>query len=113
MRSKIKKSVAIIGEGETEWFYFESMRIFHRYTFKVAPDFPSHSDIGHLLKLAERYLEEGYDYVVCLIDMDRIKNNEVERKKAAGLIRARSLLYISMAFSSRSSKEEPLTTIFS
>jgi len=81
MRSKIKKSVAIIGEGETEWFYFESMRIFHRYTFKVAPDFPSHSDIGHLLKLAGRYLEEGYDYVVCLIDMDRIKSNEVERKK--------------------------------
>lgn len=23
----MKKSIAIIGEGETEWFYFESLRI--------------------------------------------------------------------------------------
>jgi hypothetical protein len=36
----MKKSVAIIGEGETEWFYFESMRTFHHYSFKMAPDFP-------------------------------------------------------------------------
>jgi len=81
MRSKIKKSVAIIGEGETEWFYFDSLRISNRYSFKMAPDFPSHSDIGHILKLAERYSNEGYDYVVCLIDMDRIKQNPTEWKK--------------------------------
>ncbi len=81
MRPKVNKSVAIIGEGETEWFYFESLRICNRYSFKMAPDFPSHSDIGHILKLAERYKNEGYDYVVCLIDMDRIKQNQTEWKK--------------------------------
>ena len=43
------KSVAIIGEGETEWFYFDSLRIACRYPFKVAPDFPQHSDIKHIL----------------------------------------------------------------
>lgn len=69
----MKKSVAIIGEGETEWFYFDSLRITQRYPFKVAPDFPSHSDITHILYLAKRYLIEQYDYVICLIDMDRIR----------------------------------------
>lgn len=34
------KSIAIIGEGETEWFYFDSLRVACRYPFKVAPDFP-------------------------------------------------------------------------
>lgn len=78
MRSPIRKSVAIIGEGETEWFYFDTLRIFHRYPFKMAPDFPSHSDIGHILSLAERYVKEKYDYIVCLIDMDRLKQTPTD-----------------------------------
>ena len=81
MRSSIKKSIAIIGEGETEWFYFDSLRIYHRFPFKIAPDFPRHSDIDHILKLAKRYLDEEYDYVICLIDMDRIKQVSAEWKK--------------------------------
>lgn len=52
----VKKSIAIIGEGETEWFYFDSLRIACRYPFKVAPDFPQHSDIPHMAKLAESYV---------------------------------------------------------
>ncbi len=42
----VTKSIAIIGEGET-------MRIARRYPFKVAPDFPQHSDINHILKPVE------------------------------------------------------------
>lgn len=68
----MKKSIAIIGEGETEWFYFESLRIKCRYSFKVAPDFPKHSDIGHMVKLVDTYVNREYDYVVCLVDMDRL-----------------------------------------
>lgn len=81
MRIETPQSVAIIGEGETEWFYFESLRIFERYRFKIAPDFPSHSDIDHLLKMVERYINEGYDYIICLIDMDRIKQIPAEWRK--------------------------------
>lgn len=66
------KSVAIIGEGETEWFYFETLRIACRYPFKIAPDFPQHSDIHHILKLIEAYIDKQYDYIVCLFDMDRL-----------------------------------------
>ncbi len=47
MGQRVTKSIAIIGEGETEWFYFDSLRIARRYPFKVAPDFPQHSDINY------------------------------------------------------------------
>ena len=72
MRRAVTKSIAIIGEGETEWFYFDSLRVACRYPFKVAPDFPQHSDINHILKLVESYLNKQYDYIVCLFDMDRL-----------------------------------------
>lgn len=78
MRRAVTKSIAIIGEGETEWFYFDSLRVARHYPFKVAPDFPQHSDIGHILKLAETYLERQYDHVVCLFDMDRLLHNTAE-----------------------------------
>ena len=68
----LKKSIAIIGEGETEWWYFETLRVACRYKFKVAPDFPQHSDIPHMAKLAEDYVRRETDHVVCLVDMDRL-----------------------------------------
>ena len=72
MKRTVTKSIAIIGEGETEWFYFDSLRIVGRYPFKVAPDFPRHSDIKHMLKLVESYLNKQYDFIACLFDMDRL-----------------------------------------
>ena len=82
MGRTVTKSIAIIGEGETEWFYFDSLRIACRYPFKVAPDFPQHSDINHILKLVESYLNKQYDYIVCLFDMDRLYS----KKKYAGKV---------------------------
>lgn len=35
-----KKSIAIIGEGETEWFYLDSLRVARRYPFQMKPSFP-------------------------------------------------------------------------
>lgn len=80
MRRTVTKSIAIIGEGETEWFYFDSLRIARRYPFKVAPDFPQHSDINHVLKLVESYLGKQYDYIICLFDMDRLLSHPAEMK---------------------------------
>ena len=98
MKRTVTKSIAIIGEGETEWFYFDSLRIACRYPFKVAPDFPQHSDINHILKLVESYLNRQYDYIVCLFDMDRLlqypsemqlyqkAKKEYSKKKYAGKV---------------------------
>lgn len=73
-----KKSIAVIGEEITEWFYFDSLRIVNRYPFKVAPDFPQHSDIPHMSKLVNDYVRRQYDYVVCLVDMDRLLAHPAE-----------------------------------
>lgn len=81
MKRTVTKSVAIIGERETEWFYFDSLRITCRYPFKVAPDFPQHSDIKHILKLVESYLnKQQYDFIVCLFDMDRLLQQPSEMR---------------------------------
>lgn len=79
MATQGKKSVAIIGEGETEWFYFDAMRVSKRYPFKLCPGMPKHSDIKYIIGLAQKYIKEGYDYVVCLVDMD-VMNNETTKK---------------------------------
>ena len=81
MKRTVTKSVAIIGEGETEWFYCDSLRITCRYPFKVAPDFPQHSDVKHILKLVESYLnKQQYDFIVCLFDMDRLLQQPSEMR---------------------------------
>ena len=51
MGRTVTKSVAIIGEGETEWFYFDSLRVACRYPFKVAPDFPQHIAFGQAVSV--------------------------------------------------------------
>lgn len=89
MRGRINKSVAIIGEGKTEWFYFDSLRIAKRYPFRLVPGMPSHSDFGHILSLADRYLKEKFDYVICLIDMDRMKQLPAEMTKYQAIKRKR------------------------
>ena len=89
-----RKSIAIIGEGETEWFYFDSLRTYRRYNLKIAPDFPSHSDIEHMKALVDRYVEEGFDYVVCLVDMDRIFSIPAEQKKYQKLKTRKGVMFL-------------------
>lgn len=78
MSTIIPKSIAIIGEGETEWFYFDSLRIACRYPFRIAPAMPQHSDIPHMAKMAEQYIAKDYDIVICLVDMDRLLTHKKE-----------------------------------
>lgn len=77
----IKKSVAVIGEGETEWFYLDSLRIAKRYPFQMKPTFPKHSDWSFIFKQAHQCLKEQYDVVICLIDMDVVYNKPSEKSK--------------------------------
>lgn len=85
---QIKKSVAVIGEGETEWFYIDAVRTGMRFPFTLSPSFPQHSDIMHMKKEVEKCIGEGYDYVVCLIDMDRPLAIESEMEKLKSMKKA-------------------------
>ena len=75
-----KFQVAIVGEGETEWFYFSNMRQNEKFSFKVAPDLPKHSDYKSIIQTARNKRDEGYDLVFCVFDLDRIITNDTEKK---------------------------------
>ena len=72
---KARKSIAIIGEGLTEYRYVDDMRTTERYRFSLVPGIPKHPDLDDIVMLANERVKAGYDYVLCLIDMDVIEGN--------------------------------------
>lgn len=70
-----RKSIAIIGEGLTEYRYVDDMRTTERYRFSLVPGIPKHSDLDDIVRLARERIDTGYDYVLCLIDMDVIEGS--------------------------------------
>lgn len=74
-----KFKVAIVGEGNTEWYYFSNMRQYERFSYKVEPEFPKHSDYMSIINTARRKRDEGYDLVFCVLDLDRIITNATEK----------------------------------
>ncbi|RPH33339.1 MAG: RloB domain-containing protein [Bacteroidales bacterium] len=76
----IKHRVAIVGEGLTEWYYFDNMRQHEHFYFKVEPALPKHSDYKTIISTARKKRDEGHDQVFCVLDLDRILANETEKK---------------------------------
>ena len=72
---RVRKSIAIIGEGLTEYRYVDDMRTTERYRFSLVPGIPKHSDVDDIVRLAQERLGAGFDYVLCLIDMDVIEGS--------------------------------------
>lgn len=70
-----RKSIAIIGEGLTEYRYVDDVRTTERYQFSLVPGIPKHPDLDDIVNLANERVKAGYDYVLCLIDMDVIEGN--------------------------------------
>ncbi|MBR1543102.1 MAG: RloB domain-containing protein [Bacteroidaceae bacterium] len=59
----------------TEYRYVDDIRTTERYRFSLAPGIPKHSDVDDIVRLAQERLRAGYDYVLCLIDMDVIESS--------------------------------------
>ena len=75
MSRRARKSIAIIGEGLTEYRYVDDLRTTERYRFSLVPGIPKQPDIDDIVRLAQERVSAGYDYVLCLIDMDVIEGN--------------------------------------
>lgn len=74
---KLRNRAIIIGEGITEFYYFQSMRdVYKQVVFK--PDYPKNTSIKELGKKIREAKKEGYTHIFCIIDMDT-KNKESER----------------------------------
>ena len=76
---KLRESAMIIGEGITEFYYFQSLRdVYKQVVFK--PDCPKHTSISELERKIREAAEKGYTHIFCIIDMDN-KNKEPERTR--------------------------------
>ena len=80
-KKKLFPAIAIIGEGITERYYFLGMKQNEKLNFKIKPDLPTHPDLKNIIKKAEKLLQQEYDAVYCLIDLDRIISNLKEKDK--------------------------------
>lgn len=78
---RVKKKYAVVGEGLTEWFYFNGMKQVENFNFDLKPDMPKHSDINSIFLKAESLLEKGYDKVFCVIDCDKFHSEKTTRAR--------------------------------
>ena len=74
---KLKHSVLILGEGPTEFYYFNSLRDVVK-GLTIRPDYPKHTSMRELEEKIEGGIADGYDRIFCVIDMDT-KDEEPER----------------------------------
>lgn len=85
-RPKIEKiSVAVIGEGPTEWHYFNDLRQTERLRFSLKPSLPKSSNFRSIIQKAKQFAREGYDYVYCVIDLDYIMNDATNQSNYSRL----------------------------
>ena len=80
MSKRIRKkhvSIAIVGEGITEWFYVSHIKSARGYRFKLDPSMPVHSDYKTVFKRAKNLIKNSYDIVFCVIDLDKIKSDRL------------------------------------
>ena len=73
---KERKSVAIIGDGKTEFEYIESLKIAFKENlaeYSLQPRLPKNSSVAEMKRLIDANLV--FDKVLCVIDMDtKLKN---------------------------------------
>ena len=65
-----RKAIAIVGEGLTEWLYFDYIRKTRSYSFSLKPDLPKHSDFKSVFTRARQLKNRAYDVIFCVIDID-------------------------------------------
>lgn len=76
---KLHETTLILGEGETEFYYFMSLQDeFKNLTIK--PDYPKHTSIKELKVKIVDGIKYGYDNIYCVIDMDT-KDKEPEHSQ--------------------------------
>lgn len=84
-KGMLKTTVAVIGEGPTEFYYMQSLGdLFRGITIK--PDFPKHSSLSELDNKISECVGKGFRFVMCIMDMDN-KDNPSEKQQYDNLRR--------------------------
>lgn len=69
-RRQLKRRLAVIGEGPTEWHFVDSMIKTEAIPVTIKPSLPKSSHYKDIFKKASELIKSGFDKVFCLIDMD-------------------------------------------
>lgn len=73
---KIKDSITVIGEGITEYYYFNSLKDDFRQ-LNIKPAYPKHSTgLDYLEQEIDKSIDAGYSLIICVIDMDNKKDGK-------------------------------------
>lgn len=78
---ELKRSrITVIGEGQTERWYFEHLRSVMGYRYDCKPRFFSRQSFDEMRKLIEWVLQNG-GIAVCICDVDVTRTNSAERRR--------------------------------
>lgn len=83
-QKQLKYTIKIYGEGYTEWFYFDYLRVNNKFKFTVEPEMPNASKSSYKKRLKEidkelkKREEERANAIFLITDLDNIKNNKKE-----------------------------------
>lgn len=81
---KLRQTALVIGEGITEFYYFNSLKDVIRGV-QIQPAYPKHStSLRELGEMIDEGIDCGYDRIFCVVDMDN-KQNDKERRKYSEL----------------------------
>ena len=73
---KIKDSVIVIGEGITEYYYFNSLKDTYRQ-LNIKPTYPKHSaGLDYLAQEIGKAIDAGHTLIICVVDMDNKKEGK-------------------------------------
>ena len=87
---KVKKSIAtrkvihIVGEGQTELFYFSHLKRLLGYRYSISPRLFENNSIEKIEKKIKELLDEDV-FVICVFDADVSRRSEAENRKMTTL----------------------------
>ncbi len=75
-----RQTIHIVGEGQTELFYFKHLKSLKGYRCTISPRLFENNSITKIEKKVEELLREDV-FVICVFDADVSRRSDVENKK--------------------------------
>lgn len=72
----MKETFIIIGEGPTEYFFLNSLKDEFRSMQNISPQYPKHTSMAELELIIKNAIEQGYNHIYCMIDLDNKKEGK-------------------------------------
>ncbi len=79
-----RKVIHIVGEGQTELFYFSHLKRLLGYRYSISPRLFENNSIEKIEKKIKELLDEDV-FVICVFDADVSRRSEAENRKMTAL----------------------------